>query len=265
MSVIVCHLKKIRNFANKMSNNKTDMVLIERIKLQNVRNIQPMEIPLSATERKHLIITSSNGSEKTALINDLKLFCREMKEKVAGFYQHALKESKSSRHEDIFNSPQGSAYKRVIEQRKFQIAEEAHAAICLTDVDSFYPSYMRGEFLICSFDAHRKVDFSSIRKVLSSSKSKNTLEENVRRYFVQMLVNFRARRSFANDDKNVEPVNCINDWFQRFEKALAIMLDMIISSWCLILSISITPYKKKEKDAYLLFNNLLILYNLTFI
>ena len=182
-----------------------------------------MEIPLSAKERKHLIITGPNGSGKTTLINDLKLFCREMKEKVAGYYQHALKESKVSRYEDIFNSPQRSIYKNVIEQRKHQIVEEAHAVISLTDADSFYPAYLRGEFIICSFDAHRRVDFIEPKGPVKI-EVKNTLEENVGRYFVQMLVNFRARRSFANDDNDIELVNRINTWFQRFEKALTVIL-----------------------------------------
>lgn len=199
------------------------MVVIEGIKLQNVRNIPPMEIPLSAKERKHLIITGPNGSGKTTLINDLKLFCREMKEKVAGYYQHALKESKVSRYEDIFNSPQRSIYKNVIEQRKHQIVEEAHAVISLTDADSFYPAYLRGEFIICSFDAHRRVDFIEPKGPVKI-EVKNTLEENVGRYFVQMLVNFRARRSFANDDNDIELVSRINTWFQRFEKALTVIL-----------------------------------------
>ena len=223
------------------------MVVIEGIKLQNVRNIPPMEIPLSAKERKHLIITGPNGSGKTTLINDLKLFCREMKEKVAGYYQHALKESKVSRYEDIFNSPKGRTHRNVIEQRKHQIAEEAHAAICLTDADSFYPAYLRGEFIICSFDAHRRVDFIEPKGPVKI-EVKNTLEENVGRYFVQMLVNFRARRSFANDDNDIELVNRINTWFQRFEKALTVILGHDRSNWYLIPSISITPYRKKGKS-----------------
>ena len=199
------------------------MVVIERIKLQHVRNIPPMEILLSATERKHLIVTGPNGSGKTTLINELKNFFRTMNEKVMSYYQHVWKESDASRYEDIFNCPKGHVYKTVIGQREHQLMDEAPAAICLTDTEHFYPAYLQGEFVICSFDAHRKATFIE-PKGPAKIEIKNALEENVGRFFVQMLVNFRARRSFANDDKDTELVNRINGWFQRLEKALAVIL-----------------------------------------
>ena len=199
------------------------MVLIERIKLQHVRNIPPMEIPLSATERKHLIITGPNGSGKTTLINDLKAFFRQMGKDVADFYKYALKESSAARYEEIFDAPKGKTYRNVIEERRLQLQEKANAAVCLTDAERFYPEYLRGDFIICSFDAHRKVDFIEPKGPVKI-EVQNTLEENVGRFFVQMLVNFRARRSFANDEGNQELVKRINDWFQRFEKALSVLL-----------------------------------------
>ncbi len=210
-------------FAEKITPDDTDMVLIERIKLQHVRNIPPMEIPLSATERKHLIITGPNGSGKTTLINDLKAFFRQMGKDVADFYKYALKESSAARYEEIFDAPKGKTYRNVIEERRLQLQEKANAAVCLTDAERFYPEYLRGDFIICSFDAHRKVDFIEPKGPVKI-EVQNTLEENVGRFFVQMLVNFRARRSFANDEGNQELVKRINDWFQRFEKALSVLL-----------------------------------------
>ena len=47
---------------------------ITKIKINNVRHLKNIEIPLSETECKHLIITGKNGSGKTSLLEALRLF-----------------------------------------------------------------------------------------------------------------------------------------------------------------------------------------------
>ena len=47
---------------------------ITKIKINNVRHLKNIEIPLSETECKHLIITGKNGSGKTSLLESLRLF-----------------------------------------------------------------------------------------------------------------------------------------------------------------------------------------------
>ena len=47
---------------------------ITKIKINSVRHLKNIEIPLSENERKHLIITGKNGSGKTSLLEALRLF-----------------------------------------------------------------------------------------------------------------------------------------------------------------------------------------------
>lgn len=51
---------------------------ITKIHVVQSRNIHDLEIKLSETERKHLIITGKNGSGKTSLLNDLNIFLQEI-------------------------------------------------------------------------------------------------------------------------------------------------------------------------------------------
>jgi recombinational DNA repair ATPase RecF len=51
-------------------------VFISKIKINKVRHLENLEIPLSDTERKHLILTGKNGSGKTSILLALKNFAR---------------------------------------------------------------------------------------------------------------------------------------------------------------------------------------------
>lgn len=50
------------------------MNYITKIKINQVRHLKDIEIPLSNNERKHLIITGKNGSGKTSVLESLRLF-----------------------------------------------------------------------------------------------------------------------------------------------------------------------------------------------
>lgn len=51
-----------------------DSTYITNIKVNHVRHLKDIEIPLSESERKHLIITGKNGSGKTSLLEAIRLF-----------------------------------------------------------------------------------------------------------------------------------------------------------------------------------------------
>jgi len=47
-------------------------IFIKAIKINKVLHLQDISIPLSNTERKHLIITGKNGSGKTTLLQEIR-------------------------------------------------------------------------------------------------------------------------------------------------------------------------------------------------
>ena len=48
-----------------------DQIYITDIKIDHVRHLKNIEIPLSENHMKHLIITGKNGSGKTSLLDAL--------------------------------------------------------------------------------------------------------------------------------------------------------------------------------------------------
>ena len=51
-----------------------DQIYITDIKIDHVRHLKNIEIPLSKDRMKHLIITGKNGSGKTSLLDALAVF-----------------------------------------------------------------------------------------------------------------------------------------------------------------------------------------------
>lgn len=199
------------------------MVFVNSIKLQKVRNLPVVEIPFDPDKKKHLILTGPNGSGKTTVLNELKKYCQGINKGLLIHCTHAINEAKVSRYEDVFATAKGRTYRDVINNQEAKLREASSAIISFNDSISLYSQYLRNDYIICSFDAHRKVSFIE-PKGPSKIEQKNTVEEGIGKYFVQLLVNLRSRRSFARDDNDIETVEKIERWFDNFEKALAVLL-----------------------------------------
>ncbi len=53
-------------------------IFISHIHINQVRHLKNLDIPLSATERQHLILTGANGSGKTSFLLELKEYLKEI-------------------------------------------------------------------------------------------------------------------------------------------------------------------------------------------
>ncbi len=51
-----------------------EQIFISKIKINKVRHLSEIEIPLSETGKKHLILTGKNGSGKTSLLDAMSDF-----------------------------------------------------------------------------------------------------------------------------------------------------------------------------------------------
>ncbi len=198
------------------------MIYIKSVVLRKVRNIPFVEIPLSETKRKHLLFTGPNGSGKTTVINELNKYLEGLTS-VAAYYDHAVKDAKVSRYEEIFAGENGQTYRNVIAKKESDLISGSTAYMSLKTEEDVYMALLRDKFIICSFDAQRSSKFiepqgpSKIDRPASS-------KESIGKYFVQLLVNLRSRKSFANDDGDVETVDKIQKWFDNFDNALSILL-----------------------------------------
>lgn len=198
------------------------MINITHIRLNKVRNMPVVDINLSSEERQHLILTGPNGSGKTTLINDIKAYFVELNEN-AGYITRVAENTKMENIADWINVPKYKTLLSIIQDREKKIIESANVVLTIANQQDYYIKYLKTDFIICSFDSSRTVSFIEPKGV-SKIQLQHFLNENVGQFFVQLLVNLKAQRSFARDDGNQELIDKIDVWFTNFNKALATLL-----------------------------------------
>ena len=95
------------------------MVFVNSIRLQKVRNLPAIEIPFDSEQKKHLIVTGPNGSGKTTVLNELKKYCQGIRKELLIHCTHAITEANVSRYEDVFATEKGEIYRKIIRIQQF--------------------------------------------------------------------------------------------------------------------------------------------------
>jgi AAA15 family ATPase/GTPase len=178
-------------------------IFIEKIELKKVRHIANFEIPVSKTERKHIIFTGINGSGKTSVLLELvKYFqCLDNWENMLIFFNNSLIEP-------------------------VRMTTNAHPLAYPTWSYRLPGKTNTANFITAFFRAKRdnqSIAPKGINKV--NIKPLYNIAENAGTDFIQYIVNLKADRSFAKDSNEQDEVRKIDEWFDYFEKALFVLFD----------------------------------------
>lgn len=204
-------------------------VFITDIKINHVRNIEDFDIPLSESEKKHLIITGKNGSGKTSLLLDLRRFLIQVLNGSYFHYDtqcHLLAEFKPNLLLFNKNDPCYSETEKAIGLIENWLEPFGNTKISFINKDNLKNFVDNNKFIFAFFEAKRRLSLNiptGINKV--EIKNQYSIEEKAGTDFIQYIVNLKADRSFAKDDNDLESVKKIDDWFELFEKNLFILFD----------------------------------------
>jgi predicted ATP-binding protein involved in virulence len=206
-------------------------IFIKSIHINKVRHLENVEIPISETERKHLILTGKNGSGKTSVLLEIRNWLSAVQNNQLSQFQSTKSGIKSleNRIVELQNQLNGNQFE--IEQQiincnlsiKGYVNQIAH--LLNIDIDfsneNTFQFYNDGDFILSHFGARRDLKINvphGINKVLL--RDRYGIHENAGVDFVQFIVNLKADRSFARDENDEVSVNQINNWFDNFEKSL---------------------------------------------
>ena len=162
---------------------------IQKIKINKLRHLKNLEINLSETEKKHLIITGKNGSGKTSLLEDL------------------------SNLGIMFNKSNYQNFHSKIERSEIFVGG---ITVFLNKFKKF--NKITNKFIFACFEANKhilKLEKPTGIEKLEKKKYYN-INQNANTNFIQYLVNLKAERSFARDDNEIEIVEKIDKWFHVF-------------------------------------------------
>lgn len=205
-------------------------VFLKKIKIDKVRHLQDIEIPLSETERKHLILTGKNGSGKTSIIKEL-----------VNFFEYLLHGTFTLKTEIIKSIDEYILdYKNAINNGQVQFASDIkismdynktqlqHWSAAYADCDYFKlrEKYKNSNFIISYYPAERKSK-NEVSNTIETITINDTYSVKDRPgiKLVKYMVAKKATQAFAQQKGNLEKSKEIEEWFIRFENILKQIFD----------------------------------------
>lgn len=191
-----------------------EQLFITDIQINKLRHLENINIPISKTERKHLIITGKNGSGKTSLLEQLDYFITKLNFETNSsfnkniYYQHKDKLDKLNKveHAVLIHSV-GNLLKAYPE---INVSKFTGVDLSKDFVYAYFKStrnIKQNDNKIIQPEGPKKVDLVQI-------KSQN--KEKINKYFLQYLVNLDTDSLRAIRDKDQAKQDAIKIWFDNF-------------------------------------------------
>ena len=162
---------------------------ITEIHIEKLRNLSNIVIQLNPEEKQHLIITGKNGSGKTTLLLAIEEYLA------------------------INSNLALSKYSKGIEL-KFNRGE---------DLDRLYKN---GDFITAFFPANRQTTIELANGVSNIQLQKfYDVKSKPGNLLLKYMVHLKTQQSYARNEGDTCVINQIQEWFNRFEAALRVLLD----------------------------------------
>lgn len=201
------------------------------IKINKVRHLHDVEIPLSQTERKHLILTGKNGSGKTSVFESLTAVLDSFVSLTPLIWQELADNCLAMRLDchKTYCSTDGLAsifYHEGVaavdpDQLKRELASWDECSISCSSLAKLYDSYHQGGFILAAYGADRSTKFNEYKHLETVDiKPVYGLNDHPAKDFCKYMASQKARRSFARDEGNEDYANSIDHWFSQLNRVL---------------------------------------------
>ncbi|MCU0340232.1 MAG: AAA family ATPase [Spirosomaceae bacterium] len=220
-------------------------IFVTKVRINKVRHLENLEIPLSDTERKHLILTGKNGSGKTSVLEGIVTFLNwttnnyidnEILENNIIFF-HEYRKKQQEIEEELKYAKNLSSWKSgmiALERIKNEIREYETFITnnvpvelrYVSDFNRYFKILGRTDFIIKYFPSKRNfnpTESTGPQKI--DLKDTYTINEDANTNFVKQLVNLRFDFLDSKDTGKNYEVEKIEKWFIKFETVLKAMFD----------------------------------------
>lgn len=209
-----------------------DQIFITDIKINQVRHLKNIEIPLSKDRMKHLIITGKNGSGKTSLLDALAVFLnsvtssREPMESIETLkiriknLQSYIEQGREKYEIDL--------KRERVKRCEYRIETTSGGVILDMNVSLYdiLPLFSQGKFVTAYYKADRIFKAQIPQHVEKVTLKKDySIEETPRQDFVKYLLDLKMTQALAVTGGKKEKAEQIAAWFQNFDNLLKRIFD----------------------------------------
>ena len=177
---------------------------ITNIHIDKLRHLENLEIELSTSERRHLLLTGKNGSGKTSFLETL-VNC--FKKIITHIETPQEKRIKIDRFIPLINGLINDGI-----------------SINFNSID--WKRLSNGNFVLAYFPASRKANIL-MAKGVENVQFSNTydLTDDPTQNLIKYMVHLITQQAYAQQARDSKTEADIQNWFNRFENALRILLE----------------------------------------
>lgn len=204
-----------------------EQTFLTELRINKVRHLHDITIPLSKMERKNLILTGKNGSGKTSVLKSLIEFLQfaityyipkeETLESIK-YWENRLKKCDDS---ESGRAEREKAVK-TIERRKKELLHWIDGCSAeATSIMKLREKYDSGQFVMAFYHDNRQIDVTKYKDIAKIDlKPVYAIQDKPARDIGKYLVNLKSTQLFAKAQNETILSNEIADWFSRFEGIL---------------------------------------------
>lgn len=205
-----------------------DKTFMTELRINHVRHLKDITIPLSDSQPKHLILTGKNGSGKTSVLRSTVDFLTYVVSNTFTPEATSLEQIAYCRErmQKLGNSERDKQKRAGIENDiEFWNRKQTHWGDGTVAEYSSYADlrekYLKGEYILAYYGDDREIQVQiskNIEKV--DLKEFYSLEDHPSQQLVKYLVNLKTTEAFAKTSGNNARAAEIHDWFERFQNVL---------------------------------------------
>lgn len=167
---------------------------VTKLHINHVRHLKNIEIPLSGTECRHLIVTGKNGSGKTSVMEALAAFL--------------------------------SQYTRGEQNHRDAMDQNPGVTAAFHDEEQMRARVSAGKYLLAYYPAEREYQAqneSNIEKV--KLQDSYGINDRPGKNFVKYILNLKAVGAMGAVEGKKERAREIEAWFENFDQVLQLIFD----------------------------------------
>jgi len=198
---------------------------IKSIKVNEIFHLKNLEIPISDTEKRHLIITGKNGSGKTILLNAII----EHLEKVCNnpnISQQQINNNISQFETILENAKAGNDQQGILNAQstiniyRLQLKEYfGKIEMSFNEMYNIVDKFKKNDFIIAFYAADRIPKFNEPRNPVKPNLSINNLmglKQSKVDQFLNFMVDCKIQEALARNENKIEDADYIHQWFENF-------------------------------------------------
>lgn len=203
---------------------------ITKIYIKNLRHLTDINIQLDSNKKQHLLLTGKNGSGKTSLLLAIRKYLGAVNDGKLNTINHdyerwvcdaknrlAVAETENEKFEA----------KKEYDKWSSRLAQYKDGIeLTFNKSDDIEVMYEKGQFITAFFPANRKTTIEVAHGVtdvkLQNYYGISATPGNV---LLKYMVHLKTQQSYARNEGDTAVVETIQQWFDRFESALKVLLD----------------------------------------